>query len=346
MTVKNKHCPIALITAAVTLLLALSCTAAESITFVDVPESDYYHEYIAYLADNNIFKGVSATEFAPDSPMTRAMFVTVLGRMANAKPPSDASPFSDVPENEWYSDYIAWAAENDIVKGYSADIFAPNDVVTEEQALVIIERFCEKFNIALKLGSYHYQYYDTISDYAVDGINKLASAGVFTGQRGNNILDPKAPASRAFAAELLARVSWLEAEQPKPIESLDPASVTAKLRSLETEYPEGMSWTNYDYYEWYGGYYTGGYGCAAFAFILSDAVFGTTPAKIVTDLTDFNLRPGDILRLEGDTHSVIVLEINDNGIIVAEGNYNKSIHWGRVLTSEQLLRSEYVITRY
>lgn len=328
------------------LFSVISTVSASELRFSDVPESDYYYEAISFLAENNIIKGVTSTEFAPDSPLTRAMLVTLLGRLENAEPDSKVTAFTDVPENEWYSEYVAWAAENGLVKGYSEKIFAPNDKVTEEQAIVIIDRYCEKFNIFLTLGSYSYSYYDQISDYAVESVNKLSSAGIFTGHRGDNILDPKANATRAFVAELIARVVKLKNDQPKPIDSLDSASVTAALYSFQTEYPEGMSWTNDDYYEWHGGYYTGGYGCAAFTFILSDRIFGTLPVRIITELSDYELRPGDIIRLEGDTHSVIVLEALENEVIIAEGNYNKTIHWGRSLSYDQVMRAEYVLTRY
>lgn len=110
-------------------------------------------------------------------------------------------------------------------------------------------------------------------------------------------------------------------------------------------FPEGMHWTNDNYYEWKGGTYTGGFGCAGFAFAVSDAAFGDTKAVIHKDYT--NIRVGDILRVDNDTHSVIVLEVRDNSVIVAEGNYNASIHWGREIPKSQLVDPySYIMTRY
>jgi hypothetical protein len=95
----------------------------------------------------------------------------------------------------------------------------------------------------------------------------------------------------------------------------------------------------------YGGLYGGGYGCAAFAFALSDAAFGDAPATKHYNASQ--IRVGDILRVEDDTHMVIVLSVSNSGLVVAEGNYNDSIHWGRKISPKELHETlDYVITRY
>lgn len=120
------------------------------------------------------------------------------------------------------------------------------------------------------------------------------------------------------------------------------AEVYETLIGLQDEYPEGMAWTNDNMYAWNGSN-TVGYGCVAFAFTLSDAAFGELPATEHTDTS--NIRVGDILRINNDTHSVIVLKVEGNNITIAEGNYNSSVHWGRVLklSSTQI---DYILTRY
>lgn len=118
------------------------------------------------------------------------------------------------------------------------------------------------------------------------------------------------------------------------------------MSALREKYPEGTPWTNDNTYAWKGGIFTHGAGCAAFAFMLSDAVFGELPARQLTGVAASDLRPGDILRMNGDTHSVIVLQNTEYGIVVAEGNYNSSIHWDRVLSTADAESADYVLTRY
>ncbi len=136
----------------------------------------------------------------------------------------------------------------------------------------------------------------------------------------------------------------------------DQAVIYQRMIAMMDKYPEGMKWTNSNTYTWYNVYvdedfpypYTmGGGGCAAFCMILSDAAFGTTAlvykrSNVVYD----DLKVGDILRINNDTHSVIILEKNSDGVVIAEGNYNSSIHWGRKLTRAQVEAADFYETRY
>lgn len=124
-----------------------------------------------------------------------------------------------------------------------------------------------------------------------------------------------------------------------------PSEIYDIIMAQKAVFPEGMRWTNDNYYGWNGGTYTGGFGCAGFAFAVSDAAFGDAKAQIHRDYS--NIKVGDILRVNNDTHSVIVLEVRENSVIVAEGNFNSSIHWGREIPKAQLIgEGNYIMTRY
>ncbi|MCI9473057.1 MAG: S-layer homology domain-containing protein [Flavonifractor sp.] len=118
------------------------------------------------------------------------------------------------------------------------------------------------------------------------------------------------------------------------------------ILAMKEQYPEGTPWTNDNHYAWNAGIYSGGYGCVAFAFLLSDAAFGDLPARMLTEFSFLDVSVGDILRINDDTHSVVVLEVHDDHVVIAEGNYNRSIHWGRTLTAQQVLAADNLITRY
>lgn len=122
-------------------------------------------------------------------------------------------------------------------------------------------------------------------------------------------------------------------------------SIYNAMIAQKAVFPEGMHWDNSNFYAWHGGIYSGGYGCAGFAFALSDAAFGNAPARMHYD--PGAVKVGDIVRMNNDTHSVIVLEVNSDHVIIAEGNYNSSIHWGRRISKAELAAStNNVITRY
>ena len=129
------------------------------------------------------------------------------------------------------------------------------------------------------------------------------------------------------------------------LEDLTDESVYNAMMAMQTDFPEGMPWTNDDYYDWNGQTNYRGYGCAGFAFLLSDAAFGYLPAQMM-DVDYETLRTGDILRINNDSHSVIVLQVFSDHVVVAEGNYNSSIHWGRTLSRSKVEASDYVFTRW
>ncbi len=126
------------------------------------------------------------------------------------------------------------------------------------------------------------------------------------------------------------------------------AEAYQKIVAMKSQYPEGKTWTNSTRYNWKGGSYGAG-GCMGFAFRMSDAAFGTLPARDIypssgKPITISMLRVGDILRLPG--HSVVVLEKHADHIIITEGNYQRKVHWGRKITAAQVKKANYYTTRY
>ena len=127
---------------------------------------------------------------------------------------------------------------------------------------------------------------------------------------------------------------------------LSEESVRAAMLAMEKQYPEGTPYDKGNYYAWKGGIFSGGYGCAGFAFMLSDAAFGSLPARKYYDYS--KIRVGDILRLNNDGHSVIVLYVNADSVTVAEGNFNGKVHWRREIPMSTIRNGQtaYAMTRY
>ncbi len=118
------------------------------------------------------------------------------------------------------------------------------------------------------------------------------------------------------------------------------------LMAMQDEYPKGTPWTNENFYAWNGGgMYYGGYGCVSFAYLLSDAAFGYLPCEEPLDFDPAALRVGDMIRYSG--HTVVILEVCSDSVIVAEGNYDDAVNWGRKITFDSIASSvEYYSSRY
>jgi len=172
--------------------------------------------------------------------------------------------------------------------------------------------------------------------------------------------------------ELLQQEDVLAAESTSRLVTRDstvptPAEVYQSMIALkdQEQYKEGTPWTDDEpysdskgYYYWKGGNLDGhrisAVGCVAFAFILSDTAFGSLPARMYAEgkFAFEDIKPGDILRVNNDVHTVIVLEVNDAGVVVAEGNISTGdhqgrVHWGRAISKEEVMKNtSHYITRY
>lgn len=101
-------------------------------------------EAVRFVFHHGLFNGVSETEFAPDTTLNRAMFVTVVGRLCaqvyrDTLVDGDAA-FSDVAADAWYAPAVRWAADNGVVNGVSETEFAPLSSLTREQLAVLLYR--------------------------------------------------------------------------------------------------------------------------------------------------------------------------------------------------------------
>ena len=177
-------------------------------------------------------------------------------------------------------------------------------------------------------------------------------------------MDPRVSATPDETISLLNYPTTLMTARDGTIPT--PAEAYAAMIALrdQEEYKEGTTWTDYEpysdakYYYWKGGNLDGhrisAVGCVAFAFILSDAAFGSLPARMYAagEFSYEDIKVGDILRVHNDTHTVIVLEVNDAGVVVAEGNistgdHKGKVHWGRAISKEEVTaNTSHYITRY
>ena len=174
-------------------------------TFADVKKDDWHYESVKYVYENNLMQGTD-NGFEPESKMSRAMLVTVLYRMAKPEEKANNHNFADVPEGQWYSDAVTWAAENNIVNGVSENKFAPDEDITREQMALIIYRFAKMqgYDVTHKADISHFADTDDISDWALDAISWVNKAELVNGT-SETTLSPKATATRAQVAAILMR---------------------------------------------------------------------------------------------------------------------------------------------
>ena len=219
-----------------------------SVGFADVIPWAWYHNAVDFAVSNQIFKGMSSTEFAPNMKMNRAMLVTTLYRMSPeatvqrdfpdpeedpAEPipgapddppdeppeePVDPAGFTDVKDGVWYSDAVAWAAQSGIVTGFPDGSFRPTSPLTREQMAAIFYRYAQWSGQDVQTQQSLDGYPDAsdVSKYAVEPMRWANGVGLIQGvaSGGQTLLQPKGSATRAQAAAIIQR--YLEGKSNPP----------------------------------------------------------------------------------------------------------------------------------
>ena len=180
--------------------------APVGLPFADVSGSDWFYNDVRYVYEKGIMDGTGADRFSPNAPLTRAMIVTILYRMAGSPSVSGSSDFTDVAAGKWFAKAVAWAAANGIVNGYGSGLFGPNDPVTREQLAAILYRYAVYGGMtAVTLEENLGGFADTaqLSAYAIQAMNWAVGQGLINGS-GSNLV-PKAQATRAQVAAIIHR---------------------------------------------------------------------------------------------------------------------------------------------
>jgi hypothetical protein len=108
--------------------------------FADVPKTYKYYNAIAAAVDEGIFAGITATEFEPNSKLTRAQMATLLQRLYSFPETNAGNPFTDVKADAWYTDSIVRMYNAGITGGVTKTEFQPQTTVTREQFAVFLTR--------------------------------------------------------------------------------------------------------------------------------------------------------------------------------------------------------------
>ena len=146
---------------------------------------------------------------------------------------------------------------------------------------------------------------------------------------------------RALVVLIMASVSILTSLAQTPLNETDVYNRIMERQYVEG-YTEGTPWDNSHTYRntvEYDGYPAGCYGAGGcFAFMMDMMEYASNyeyPIRVIKGTYDNlpKLHIGDGVRVNNNSHSVLIIGINEDGhtVTVAEGNFNSSVHWGRVI---------------
>lgn len=175
----------------------------------DSAPGQWFGAAVDYATTRNLMNGTADGVFSPKSTLTRAMFVTILGRMAGVKEADWAgTSFDDVATGTWYAPYVQWAAKNGIVDGVAVGKFAPNSPVTREQMAALVIRYADAAKKTLPAGvdvPASFRDAGSISGWAFESVDRMRQTGLLNGDENGNF-NPKNGATRAEAATVFMRL--------------------------------------------------------------------------------------------------------------------------------------------
>ncbi|MCR4724767.1 MAG: carbohydrate-binding domain-containing protein [Clostridia bacterium] len=179
--------------------------------FNDVDEDDWFYQAVKYVSENHLMAG-TGVNFEPNTVTSRAMLVRILYRLAGEPEVSSANPFSDVADDQWYTDAVIWASDNDIVTGYGGGLFGPTDNITREQFVTILFLYAQLKGCDTSAAADISGYADasSVSSWAEAPMRWAIAEGLITG-RSATTLAPSGNATRAEAATIL--MQFVEAEK-------------------------------------------------------------------------------------------------------------------------------------
>lgn len=176
--------------------------------YADVSANQWFYAAVQYVSENNLMNGVAENAFGPDIHTTRGMLVTILHRM-EGEPQAGEHSFTDVAEDKYYADAVAWAAENDIVNGYSDTVFAPEKAMSREEMAVVLYRYAQYkgWDVSAQGDLSRYADSESVSAWSTEAMTWAVGAKVMNGMDGR--LAPQGDALRSQTATVLMRVSTL-----------------------------------------------------------------------------------------------------------------------------------------
>lgn len=247
----------------ITSLWSPSAQAKNISDFTDVKPGAWYYNAVHYAVSNELFCGTSATTFSPNTPMTRGMFITVLGRLHGVEKSYGGerqSSFDDVKKSDYFYPYAVWANESGITSGTGYG-FNPNGNITREQMAVMLYNYFVKlntFSLMDKDSGFHtFSDCDRVSSFARAAMDWAVRYGILSGT-GQKKLEPQGQATRAQVAQIFLSFSRLKnyavpddtpAPTATPVPTLAPSSppspTPASTPTAEPA-PTPPPWYNYN----------------------------------------------------------------------------------------------------
>ncbi len=190
------------------------------ITLYDAPlfgdiDGHWAKDKIVEAAQAGIMNGTEERIFSPDENVTRGMFAAIMFRASGSEIPETTHSFTDISDDAYYKDAVAWAYASNVMTGTGDTTFSPDELISREQMATAILRYCtylEKGPVGAWAIRLDYTDTSEMSDWAVEGIMFTKINAIMQGDE-NNCFNPTSSATRAeTAVTVLRALNYIGAE--------------------------------------------------------------------------------------------------------------------------------------
>ena len=179
------------------------------LSFTDVASGTWYEGAVRYAYLHDIMEGMSETEFAPATALTRAMAVQIFYNLEGQPDISGENlgyPYEDVDAQAWYGDAVYWARITGVATGYGDGTFQPGDSITRQEFAQMLYNYAEYKGYDLTAAGDLSQFPDSgsVADWAETAMS-WANGNELINGHDDGTIDAAGTATRAQAASILMR---------------------------------------------------------------------------------------------------------------------------------------------
>lgn len=187
---------ILVVAAAFVCMLCMQASAAE---LSDI-KNHWSKQYVEYGVQKGYISGYEDSTFRPDKIVTRAEFSKMINTAVGLTK-TESITFKDIKTTDWFYNEVRKAVSAGYVSGYSDGAFLPNNVISRQEAAVILSRITLPVS-DVSVSADKFADADKIGDWAVDAIEQMLEKKYFSGDDNNRFL-PQDGLTRGQAAKII-----------------------------------------------------------------------------------------------------------------------------------------------
>lgn len=173
-------------------------------TFPDTA-GKWYENTVNEMGSRNIITGIGGNQFAGEREITRAEFAAIVIRALGLPTDGNTTVFSDVSASAWYAGAVGKAYEYGIVSGDGNGSFAPDQKITRQEAMLMIQKTAKITGFKGSMGNLDaFSDAESVSDWVHEAALWNVGSGLVTGYDCQ--LRPQANITRAETAKLVLKL--------------------------------------------------------------------------------------------------------------------------------------------